>query len=406
MVRRLVDPLFSACLAYLPFNREALKEALRDRRAFNIISFDDEKHFQKTAEWLCRAHDSSGDDGVSRGYSAAKNSVRGRKGWQPSYPETTGYIIPTMFEISRILSDKSYSERALRMADWECGIQLASGAVMGSVVSAPPSPAIFNTGQVIFGWLAAHKDSGEGKYLKAASRAGDFLLAVQEADGGWLKGNSRYALNRATTYNARVAWALIMLGRATGREAYVSAGRRNIDYAIGKQIENGWFRDNCLNDPDNPLLHTIIYATRGILESGICLNEQRYIEASLKTLDALIERQRPDGGIPGRLSSNWSSTADWDCVTGDAQAAIAWLRAYSISGVRKYKDAGRKAIEFIKRTQNLEHPNPGIRGGVKGSFPFDGPYGKFEMLNWAAKFFCDALMLVNDDKLAKVGIRG
>jgi len=95
-----------------------------------------------------------------------------------------------------------------------------------------------------------------------------------------------------------------------------------------------------------------------------------------------------------------------DCFTGDAQVAIAWLRAYTITGKKQYKDAARLTIDFIKKTQNLEHPNLGIHGGVKGSFPFDGEYGQFEMLNWAAKFFCDALLLINDQYLIQKGIKG
>jgi len=30
---------------------------------------------------------------------------------------------------------------------------------------------------------------------------------------------------------------------------------------------------------------------------------------------------------------------------------------------------------------------------VKGSHPFDGEYGRYEVLNWATKFFVDALLL-------------
>jgi hypothetical protein len=116
--------------------------------------------------------------------------------------------------------------------------------------------------------------------------------------------------------------------------------------------------------------------------------------------------QRPGGGIPGRLAADWSSRADWDCLTGDAQTAITWLRAETLTGKNGYREAARRAIQFVKRSQNLEHPNPGLRGGVKGSFPFDGPYGQYELLNWGAKFFCDALMMINDGKLAARGIRG
>jgi uncharacterized protein YyaL (SSP411 family) len=389
----------------LPVDGQAKREAQRDRMGENVAQ-SDEKHLAETAGWLARAQDSSADGGVSRSYKAAKYRGHGPYGWQASYPETTGYIIPTVFVLSNVLKNESCRQRALRMADWEIDIQMSSGAVMGSVVTAPPSPAVFNTGQVIFGWLATFKKTEDQKYLNSATRAGDYLLSVQETDGSWRKGNSKYALNESTTYNTRVAWSLIELGLATQRDEYIEAGKRKIQYALSKQKENGWFSDNCLNDPDRPLLHTIAYATQGILESGTCLNESKYIDAGLKTLNALLTCQREDGGLPGRLASDWSSEADWDCVTGDAQVAVTWLRAYAVTNDGKYKEAARKAIQFVKRTQNLEHPNPGIRGGVKGSFPFDGPYGQYEMLSWAAKFFCDALMMINDEALAKREIKG
>jgi uncharacterized protein YyaL (SSP411 family) len=388
-----------------PVDIEAKKELDRERNN-RISDLTNVIHLKETAAWLCRAQDSTSDDGVSRSYKAAVHKGYGPHGWQPSYPETTGYIIPTMMALSKVFTDASYLDRAVKMADWEREIQMKSGAVMGSVVTAPPSPAVFNTGQVIFGWLAAFNETRQDKYLDAALRAGNYLLSVQEMNGSFSRGDSNFALKGATTYNARVAWALIELGLSTKNEKYINSGRKNIDHALLKQNGNGWFMDNCLNDPEKPLLHTIVYTTRGVLESGIALNEERYIQSAIKTLDELIGCQRPDGGIPGRLDAGWSSAARWDCVTGDAQAAISWLRAHAITGNSKYKDSARKAIDFVKRTQNLEHPNSGIRGGVKGSFPFDGPYGQFEMLNWAAKFFCDALMMIEDENLAAKGIKG
>jgi uncharacterized protein YyaL (SSP411 family) len=398
---------FKKGLFFLPWcDKESKAEAKLDKSAQIKKSYSDEYHLKSTTDWLLRSNNANNDSGVSRAYKASRCHGYGPYGWQVSYPETTGYIIPTIFLLAKILGDSSLSERAVRMADWEVDIQLPSGAVMGSVVTAPPSPAVFNTGQVMFGWLAAYRETGKPVYLDSATKAADYLLSVQKQNGSWEKGDSKFAIKGATTYNTRVAWALIELGQETGNIKYIESGQRFLDFALTQQHPNGWFSQNCLNDPERPLLHTIVYATRGFLESGICLNEQKYIDAGMKTLDALMKCQRTDGGIPGRLSADWSSQADWDCVTGDAQAAVAWLRAHAITGNSKYKDAARKATEFVKRTQNLEHANPGIRGGVKGSFPFDGPYGQFEMLNWAAKFFCDALIMINDEKLAEKGIKG
>jgi hypothetical protein len=395
------------CLYNLNLYERKLKEEIKQEKGGSPgDSFSDERHLRETLHWILRAQDAGGDGGVSRAYSASTLSEVRYKGWEPSYPETSGYIIPTLIAASRHLDDPICLQRAGIIADWEIKIQLHSGAVMGSVVTAPPSPAVFNTGQVIFGWLAWFRESRQEKYLHAALKGGDYLLSVQDADGAFNRGDSNFALKGATTYNTRTAWALIELGIVADSQEYIDSGRKNIEYALSKQNRNGWFRDNCLNDPEKPLLHTIIYTTRGILESGIALNEKSYIEAALKALDALMRCQRNDGGIAGRLDSDWTPTADWDCLTGDAQAAIAWIRAHTITGDTRYRETARKAIDFVKRTQKIDHTNPCIRGGVKGSFPFDGPYGRFEMLNWAAKFFCDALMMVNDDRLAAKGIKG
>ena len=49
-------------------------------------------------------------------------------------------------------------------------------------------------------------------------------------------------------------------------------------------------------------------------------------------------------------------------------------------------------LRFLKRTQNRHGREPGVRGGIKGSWPVGGDYGAYEVLNWATKFFADTLM--------------
>jgi len=203
----------------LPSHGEARREARRDRQgAYPTES--DSVHLEETAAWLTRAQDAGSDAGVSRAYSGSPASSLGYRGWEPSYPETTGYIIPTRLVIGEVLDRPTFVERALAMADWEIAIQMDSGAVMGSVVTAPPSPAVFNTGQVIFGWLAAYRQSGQECYLDAARRAGDYLVSIQDPSGSWARGDSRFAAKGATVYNTRVAWAMALLGRTLRDETY------------------------------------------------------------------------------------------------------------------------------------------------------------------------------------------
>jgi hypothetical protein len=62
------------------------------------------------------------------------------------------------------------------------------------------------------------------------------------------------------------------------------------------------------------------------------------------------------------------------------------------TGEAHYAEAGMRANCFVRRTVRVEG-NPDTLGGVKGSFPVDGEYGRYEYLNWAAKFLADSLML-------------
>ncbi|MCD4675879.1 MAG: hypothetical protein K8S18_07770, partial [Desulfobacula sp.] len=252
-MKKLTDKFIKKFWRFLPVDLEAKQENYFLNKPENQNSFKDEKHLIETGQWICRAQDSGEDNGVSRAYKASRYKGHGPFAWQPSYPETTGYIIPTMIALTDVLGDSEYKSRAIKMADWELEVQLSSGAVMGSVVTAKPSPAVFNTGQVIFGWLNAYQETNDEKYLMGAKRAGDYLISVQDSNGSFDKGDSKFALKGATTYNARVAWALNEFGSAVNEKNYIDAGCKNIENVLKKQNSNGWFADNCLNDPEYPL---------------------------------------------------------------------------------------------------------------------------------------------------------
>ena len=136
-------------------NPVGLGELLRERQGGHPEDPDHAPHLQEAVDWVCRAQDAMPDDGIARGYSVLYSPYFRSRGWQPSYPETTGYLIPTLLEAARELSRPELAERALRAARWEIAIQLSSGAVQGGVIGEGVTPAIFNTGQVMFGWLAA-----------------------------------------------------------------------------------------------------------------------------------------------------------------------------------------------------------------------------------------------------------
>jgi len=370
-----------------------LAVASRDLIAPRDAARAPELHLDAAMQWLCRAQDATPDDGVSRSHALRHMRAHGRSGWLPSYPETTGYIIPTFLAYASLTGKRDYRDRAVRMARWEADIQMENGAVQGGVIGFPPTPAIFNTGQVLFGWAAAFRETREEAFLNSARRGADFLVAAMDSDGGWRRHGSQYARAGVNVYDARTAWGLLEAYGITNDIAHRDAVVRNLEFVLTKQRSNGWFEECCLDDNTRPLLHTIAYTMEGLLEAGVSLGDERFTSAARQAADALLARQLPNGSLSGRFDSEWNGTATWSCLTGDAQTAIVWLRLHELTDDARYLQAARRMNRYLSTTQNLDAADPGIRGGIKGSQPIWGEYGPYEYLNWAAKFFADSLMI-------------
>jgi len=381
-----------AIRAHPLLNPAALGERWREWLGGYPEDPEHEPHLVAAIEWLVRAQDTTPDGGVSRGFSLAWRAYFGCRGWQPPYPETTGYIIPTLYGAARRLGRADLAARAERAARWEIEIQLPTGAVRGGVIGEPESPAVFNTGQVLLGWLAAFEQTGQSGFADAARRAACYLVATLDSDGHWRRGNSQFARADSTLYNTRTAWALAEAGARLNDGGFTDAAARSLRAAAQLQAQNGWLPSCCLTDPKQPLLHTLAYAIRGLLEGGRVLGEPRLLHAAERAADALRAAVRADGWMSGRYRSDWSPAARWSCLTGQAQMANNWIRLAEITGDPKWLEPVPAVLRFLKRTQNRSSREPGLRGGIKGAWPVGGDYGAYEVLNWATKFFSDALM--------------
>ena len=344
-------------------------------------------HIAAAVQWLCVAQDRQNDGGVSLRYSLIK-------GWQSSYPETTGYIIPTFLKYASLTKRNEFVERALRMADWELSIQNTDGSFNGGPLGSGYEGFVFDTGQVIFGLIAAHKATGETRYLDGAAKAGRWLTQVQDKVGTW----TNHAFNAIPhTYYTRVAWALAELGVYTGEQNYSAAARRNADWAVSQQQSNGWFGSTgfTLESHRAPYTHTIAYTLEGLLETGTCLSRQDYIEVVMRSADSLAKTMREDGYCHGTYDRDWTSDASFACLTGNAQFALILLRLYAISGQKKYLETAKTLNRFLCARQSLNGP-PETRGAIAGSYPIWGGYQRLAYPNWAAKFFVDSLLLQSE----------
>ena len=341
---------------------------------------------EEAIEWICRAQDFSvsNDCGVARHYSL-------HTGWSSSYPETTGYIIPTVLDYAHKANNETLRQRAKKMLDWLCDIQLPNGPFKGGMIDqAPTKPVVFNTGQILIGLVSGVIEFGE-KYRETMIRAADWLVKVQSSDGCWRHFSSPYACPGEKTYDTHVAWGLLEAARLEPNKPYAHAALKNVQWALGRQKDNGWFENCCLSDQLQPLTHTLGYALRGVVEAYRFSQDQMIMEAAIKTADGLLYALQPRGFLPGRLNSEWEGTVSWACLTGSVQTAICWIMLYEITGDEKYRKAACEVNSYVRRTIKTNGPFE-TRGGIKGSFPVYGDYGPYEYLNWACKFFIDANM--------------
>lgn len=346
-----------------------------------------EAAIEKAVGWLCRAQDlsTSRDGGVARHFSLID-------GWASSYPETTGYIVPTFLEYARQRGDDAIRQRAKRMLDWLVSIQFQDGSFQGGRIDATPEVSVvFNTGQILLGLASGVREFGT-EYREAMLGAADWLVQTQDQDGCWRRGESPFALPGAKAYATHVAWGLFEAARLAPERPYAAAARANIQWTLGLQQENGWFGDCCLTDPRQPLTHTIGYTLLGIVEAYRFGGDAALLEAACRTADGLLGALRTDGFLPGRLDHRWRGTVRWACLTGSAQIARCWLWLYQCTGEWRYWNAARSVTRYLRRSVDMDG-GADTRGALKGSYPISGGYCSYEYPNWAAKFFIDASML-------------
>lgn len=349
---------------------------------------DDREHLAAAASWLAAAQDSQRDGGIAGRY-------RLKSGWSSSYPETTGYAIPTLLALARQLGDERWRERAAAAIGFLRSIQLESGGFPGLEIADNASePSAFNTAQIIHGLLAWHRATGDPAIRDAALRAGEWLLSIQEPDGSWV----RHCFEGvASDYAAHLSCRLAELGDYTGDRRFLDSAARHLDWVLGHaDRETGWFQRAGFSPEQHAagesFTHTIAYTIWGVLFSSEILGREDGIAAAARAARAVARRLELRHWLPGVLDARWRARTDAACLTGNCQMALIWLRLYERTGDATLLNAALEAIDLVKDTQVFGHPDPGIRGGIAGSYPVWGEYITNALPNWAAKYFIDALL--------------
>lgn len=356
--------------------------AARDMLGIRAPLSDPEAHLRAAEDWLKRAHDRSQDGGVSYGY-----ALRGG-GWRESYRETSGYIATTFFDLARHRKDPAYRQRALRICRWLLSVQNADGSFANPRYG--DAGIVFDTGQDLFGLVRAYEETREAAFRDGAVRAARWLVDIANDLGRWTRNEH---LDTPHVYNTRTAWALLRMNQVEYAAERERVARSNLDWALGQQQPSGFFDECAFVRGRPPFTHTIAYATRGLLESGLLLGDPRYVEAAQRCADAALALLGADGLLPGQIAIDGRPAANYCCLTGNCQFSIVWAKLYARTGDERYRRGVESGLDYVMRCQDIRTGNPDVRGGIKGSQPVWGRYAPLSFPNWAAKFFVDAMLL-------------
>lgn len=348
---------------------------------------------KEAIDWLCRAQDVTPDGGLSKYY------VLG-KGWsKESYKEVSGYIIPTFFEIYARTKKEEYKLRAFKIADWEMQVQDKEGKW----------EYVFDTGQVLLGLTRAYREpknkTQKERYLRSILKAADFLINVQSPDGNWSKKEFALGIRNklakifnlfGNAHNTRTAWALLETWLITKDEKYKQAAVKNLNWVIKQQLKNGYFK-HC-----HTYLHYLVYTASGLLESGLILNDARYIDSAKLFADACLPLVEKNKFMPGNFDDKFNPVGKiHSSLTSDCQLSILFFKLHNLTKNKRYLEAAEKLLDFVRTNQDLSSEDEGRRGGIPGSYPLDGQYCPNTILSWATKFYLDALLIKETNKMIK-----
>lgn len=344
-------------------------------------------------QWIRQSIAATGGRGSAHSYSPVW-------GWARAYPETTGYLIPTLLRYAEINRDDSLRQLARGCADWLCTVQLPGGAFPGGLAG-ETAPSVFNTSQILFGFdkidektLAEENKSISTVCQTALYTATRWLLDGLEADGAWRQ--AAYRPGFVPSYYTRAVWGVLAANRRLQWPEVPGAMRRALRYYAGRFRPDGTVADWGFRPGHTGFTHTIAYTLEGFLESALLLDERDIIEKVIHAANGLLTAHRLAGKTAGRYGAGWKGDYSFRCVTGNAQLSVFFYRLWQLTGDEPFLGASYTMLREILGCQ-IFGKNPATFGTLPGSAPFWGPYLRFRYPNWGVKFYLDALCNWNEN---------
>lgn len=274
-----------------------------------------------------------------------------------SYPEVTGYYIPTLIKWG-------YKDLAIQYAKYLCSIQKEHGSWYDTD---DKSPYVFDSAQILKGLIAIRDiyPNVDENIQKGC----DWILSNMQPSG-------RLTTPDMTAWGSdRTCSELIHIYCLSPlKEAGIMLNRK--DYIEKADKIWNYYKTNHYDEimNFNLLSHFYAYLMEALLDIG-------EVEMAKEAMAKIEKIQTKDGYIPAYNDVNWV------CSTGLFQLALVWFRLGEFS-------CGEKAFEYACKLQNES-------GGWFGSYIVKENCGETNdyfpnaEISWAVKYFLDALYYQN-----------
>lgn len=328
--------------------------------------------------WLERSLEVANFEGSAHSYSPLF-------GWKNAYPETTGYLIETMWDQKSDVWDN----HARQCTEWLLTQQLPSGAFPGLTVG-HNQPSVFNTTQILFGlsrtfheFFIDDPSNLRNRCAQSAVAAVTWLLENLETDGVWRQ--AAYVPGFVPTYYTRAVWGVLQASDLPGMPQVQEPMQRALTFYTQRLLQDGTLLEAGFHPGKPAFTHTIAYALEGFWECARFFNDENLMKKVETVLQRLYESYSKHGKLAGRYTRDWQGDFSFSCPTGQVQFSCLLQRMGE-----PWRKFGLQLLADTLPFQNLGK-NKNAHGALPGSVPFWGPYMRFRYPNWGVKFLLDAL---------------
>jgi hypothetical protein len=346
------------------------------------------RHLDATAAWLVES--------VERGCGGSAAYATPFGWWSRPYPETTGYIIPTLLELKAWTPSLDVEQAAARCGHWLVHIQNPEGWWPAGLYHPGRigRASIFNTAQVLRGLYALHKADRSGMWAESMTRGARWLAARVGADGLWPGGD--YHAYVTPTYYTYAAAAMLRVGVAMDDGSVCEKALAVFDALLTRRRCDSSFDGWGFSATAPAFTHTIAYTIQGFLEAADILDAWRpYGDVARRSLEVLWRRAELRGGrLPAAFATGWVPVDKSVCLTGNAQIALCLLDWERREPDLRLVNGAAKLLDVVCASQSLTSLARARRGAVGGSSPLFGRYMRGRYPNWAAKYQADALISI------------